>query len=104
MIIESPTNPLMRVVDIAATSAFVHRACPGALVVVDNTFASPYFQVRTQHNTTFKYFLIPRNTLGLFYCTPVHIVKLYLFIVYSLHYTVIFSPAENFSLDKSSDQ
>ena len=35
----------MRVVDIAATSAFLRKACPEALLVVDNTFASPYFQV-----------------------------------------------------------
>jgi cystathionine beta-lyase/cystathionine gamma-synthase len=38
---ETPTNPLLRLVDIAAIS----RAKPaGAVLVVDNTFASPYFQ------------------------------------------------------------
>jgi cystathionine gamma-synthase len=40
--IETPTNPLLKVVDIAAVSAAAHDA--GALVVVDNTFASPYLQ------------------------------------------------------------
>ena len=40
--IESPTNPLLNVVDIAAAAATAHRA--GARVVVDNTFATPYLQ------------------------------------------------------------
>jgi cystathionine beta-lyase/cystathionine gamma-synthase len=40
--IESPTNPRLLVYDIAALCATAHRA--GALVVVDNTFATPYFQ------------------------------------------------------------
>jgi cystathionine gamma-synthase len=40
--VETPTNPLLRVVDIAALAALAHRA--GARVVVDNTFASPYLQ------------------------------------------------------------
>jgi cystathionine beta-lyase/cystathionine gamma-synthase len=40
--IESPTNPLLQVVDIAAASEVAHDA--GALAVVDNTFASPYLQ------------------------------------------------------------
>ena len=40
--IESPTNPLLRVVDIAATAAAAHRH--GARLAVDSTFASPYIQ------------------------------------------------------------
>jgi cystathionine beta-lyase/cystathionine gamma-synthase len=40
--LESPTNPALNIVDIAAASAIAHEA--GALVVVDNTFASPYLQ------------------------------------------------------------
>jgi len=40
--IESPTNPLMKVVDIATLSEIAHEA--GAHAVVDNTFCSPYFQ------------------------------------------------------------
>jgi cystathionine gamma-synthase len=40
--IETPTNPLLRIADIAALSALAHDA--GALAVVDNTFASPYLQ------------------------------------------------------------
>jgi cystathionine gamma-synthase len=40
--IESPTNPLLHVVDIEAASAVAHRN--GAVVVVDNTFATPWLQ------------------------------------------------------------
>ena len=40
--IETPTNPLLRVADIAALAEVAHDA--GAILVVDNTFASPYLQ------------------------------------------------------------
>lgn len=40
--IETPTNPLLNVADIAAIAEVAHQA--GALLVVDNTFASPYLQ------------------------------------------------------------
>ncbi len=40
--VETPTNPLLSIADIAALSALAHEA--GALLVVDNTFASPYLQ------------------------------------------------------------
>jgi cystathionine beta-lyase/cystathionine gamma-synthase len=40
--LESPTNPTMRLADIARLSELAHRV--GAIVVVDNTFASPYLQ------------------------------------------------------------
>ncbi len=40
--IESPSNPAMQVTDIEAVSAMAHEN--GSLVVVDNTFASPYLQ------------------------------------------------------------
>lgn len=42
VLLETPSNPLMRLTDIAAVSDIVHRK--NALLVVDNTFASPYFQ------------------------------------------------------------
>src|SRR5437762_6565629 len=38
--IETPTNPLLQVVDIAAIANLAHKA--GAILAVDNTFASPY--------------------------------------------------------------
>jgi cystathionine beta-lyase/cystathionine gamma-synthase len=40
--IESPSNPLLNVVDIEAAAAAAHEV--GAILVVDNTFATPYLQ------------------------------------------------------------
>src|SRR6266404_2653866 len=40
--IETPTNPLLQILDIAAIAQVAHRA--GAVLAVDNTFASPYLQ------------------------------------------------------------
>ena len=40
--LETPTNPLMKLCDIRAISELAHSH--GLIVVVDNTFASPYFQ------------------------------------------------------------
>ena len=55
--IETPTNPLMGLTDIAAVSEIAHRK--NCQVVVDNTFMSPYFQQPIQlgadmvlHSTT----------------------------------------------------
>jgi len=39
---ETPTNPLLGIADIAALATLAHES--GALLVVDNTFASPYLQ------------------------------------------------------------
>lgn len=40
--VETPTNPLLRIIDIAAVCEIAHEA--GAKVVVDNTFATPALQ------------------------------------------------------------
>jgi cystathionine gamma-synthase len=55
--IETPTNPLLSIADIAALAQVAHDR--GALLVVDNTFASPYLQTPLQlgadivvHSTT----------------------------------------------------
>jgi cystathionine beta-lyase/cystathionine gamma-synthase len=42
VLVETPTNPLMRLTDLAAMAEIAHRA--GALLIVDNTFATPFFQ------------------------------------------------------------
>jgi cystathionine gamma-lyase len=42
VLIETPSNPLMRLADIAAIADIAHRA--RALLIVDNTFATPFFQ------------------------------------------------------------
>jgi cystathionine gamma-lyase len=40
--IETPTNPLLQILDIAAIADVTHKV--GAILAVDNTFASPYLQ------------------------------------------------------------
>lgn len=45
--IETPTNPLLKVVDLEKLAAAAHRV--GALVVVDNTFATPLNQRPLEH-------------------------------------------------------
>jgi cystathionine gamma-lyase len=40
--VETPTNPLLQIIDIAAVAELSHRS--GAVLAVDNTFASPYLQ------------------------------------------------------------
>src|SRR5207247_1536773 len=40
--LETPTNPLLNLVDIEAAAKAAHDV--GAIVVVDNTFATPYLQ------------------------------------------------------------
>ena len=42
ILLETPSNPLMRITDLTAVRAIANSA--GALFIVDNTFASPYFQ------------------------------------------------------------
>ncbi len=42
LVLETPTNPLMRLTDLAAAAQIAKRA--GALTIVDNTFATPIFQ------------------------------------------------------------
>jgi len=40
--LESPTNPMLKIIDLAAVGAMAKKH--GAVSVVDNTFATPYFQ------------------------------------------------------------
>jgi cystathionine gamma-lyase len=42
VLVETPSNPLMRVTDLRAAAEIAHRH--SALLIVDNTFASPFFQ------------------------------------------------------------
>ncbi|MGH2621893.1 MAG: cystathionine gamma-synthase [Anaerolineales bacterium] len=59
--LESPTNPLLRLCDIAEIARLAKRSRPGVLVAVDNTFATPYLQRPLQlgadlvHHSTTKY-------------------------------------------------
>ena len=45
--IETPSNPLLKVIDVAALAEIAHKA--KALAVADNTFASPYLQQPLKH-------------------------------------------------------
>jgi cystathionine gamma-synthase len=49
--IETPSNPLLKIVDIREIAKLAHAA--GALLVVDNTFASPYLQQPLVHGADF---------------------------------------------------
>ncbi len=76
LFIETPTNPMMQVTDIAAAAALAKRY--GLLVIVDNTFLTPYFQRPLDlgadivvhsgtkylggHNDTLAGFLVVNNT------------------------------------------
>jgi cystathionine gamma-synthase len=42
LFIETPSNPMMKVTDIAECAYLIHRA--GGKLIVDNTFLTPYFQ------------------------------------------------------------
>jgi len=76
--IETPTNPLLHVIDIAAVAAVAHSH--GALVVVDNTFATPWIQQPLRfgadivvHSTT-KYLGGHSDVVGGFAATNDHII------------------------------
>ncbi len=47
LFLESPSNPLLKITDIAAAASIAHKH--GALTVVDNTFATPYLQNPLEH-------------------------------------------------------
>jgi len=44
VLLESPTNPLLKVADIKLISSTIKAAAPNAIIVVDNTMMSPYLQ------------------------------------------------------------
>ncbi|MCZ6507300.1 MAG: PLP-dependent aspartate aminotransferase family protein [Acidobacteria bacterium] len=47
LFVETPTNPMMGITDLAGAAEIAHRH--GAVLAVDNTFASPYFQRPLEH-------------------------------------------------------
>ncbi|KAJ7650706.1 Cys/Met metabolism PLP-dependent enzyme-domain-containing protein [Roridomyces roridus] len=55
VLLESPTNPLLKVADIAAISKDVKERAPDAIVVVDNTMMSPYLQRPLEHGADIVY-------------------------------------------------
>ncbi len=71
--LETPTNPMLNVIDIRAAAEAAHAV--GAIVVVDNTFASPYLQRPLEHgadivlHSTTKYISGHSDIIGGFVCT-----------------------------------
>lgn len=55
VLLESPTNPLLKIVDLAQISADVKARAPDALIVVDNTMMSPYLQRPLEHGADIVY-------------------------------------------------
>ncbi|KAJ7242803.1 cystathionine beta-lyase [Mycena haematopus] len=55
VLLESPTNPLLKIADIAAISKDVKERAPEAIVVVDNTMMSPYLQRPLEHGADIVY-------------------------------------------------
>ena len=53
IMMETPTNPLMRITDLSAVGQIAKRA--NARFIVDNTFASPYFQRPFDHGADIVY-------------------------------------------------
>ncbi|ORX62116.1 cystathionine beta-lyase, partial [Hesseltinella vesiculosa] len=55
VILETPTNPLIKIADIPTITKYVHDQCPNALVVVDNTMMSPYLQNTLEMGVDIEY-------------------------------------------------
>lgn len=53
ILIETPTNPLIRLTDLPAVNEIAKRA--GATFIVDNTFATPFFQRPLDHGADIVY-------------------------------------------------
>jgi cystathionine gamma-lyase len=53
LLMETPTNPLMRITDLAAVGVIAKKA--NALFIVDNTFATPFFQRPFDHGADIVY-------------------------------------------------
>ena len=84
--LETPTNPLLNVIDIRAAADTAHEV--GAIVVVDNTFASPYLQRPLElgadivlHSTT-KYLGGHSDLIGGFAATNDHTIAERLFFLH----------------------
>lgn len=55
VLLESPTNPLLKVADLANIAAQVKEHAPDALVIVDNTMMSPYLQRPLEYGADIVY-------------------------------------------------
>ncbi|KAG6909949.1 hypothetical protein DXG01_014218 [Tephrocybe rancida] len=55
VLLESPTNPLLKIADLATISKDVKERAPNAIIVVDNTMMSPYLQRPLEHGADIVY-------------------------------------------------
>lgn len=55
VLLESPTNPLLKIADLAEIILEVKARSPNAVVVVDNTMMSPYLQRPLEHGADLVY-------------------------------------------------
>lgn len=75
VIFETPTNPFLKTIDIRAAATAAKKASPKALVVVDNTWATPLFQRPLEFGADIslysatKYFSGHSDVMGGLICT-----------------------------------
>ena len=62
--LETPTNPTLKIIDIKAVCELTKKKNTNIITIVDNTFASAYFQVLTKINL--KLTLINQKSKGFF--------------------------------------
>lgn len=55
VLLESPTNPLLKIADLAAICSDIRARAPDAIIVVDNTMMSPYLQRPLEHGADLVY-------------------------------------------------
>ncbi|KAF9466537.1 cystathionine beta-lyase [Collybia nuda] len=55
VLLESPTNPLLKIADLATISKDVKERSPNAIIIVDNTMMSPYLQRPLEHGADIVY-------------------------------------------------
>jgi cystathionine beta-lyase/cystathionine gamma-synthase len=96
VLLETPTNPLLQIADIAAIAAMVHQHRPDALVVVDNTMMSPYLQRPLEHGADLVYdsgtkYLSGHHDLmaGMISCNREEIAKVFLFLLCPFQFVLI---------------
>lgn len=55
VLLETPTNPLLKIVDVATIAKEVKERVPNATIVVDNTMMSPFLQRPLEHGVDIVY-------------------------------------------------
>ncbi|KIM54345.1 hypothetical protein SCLCIDRAFT_31139 [Scleroderma citrinum Foug A] len=55
VLLETPTNPLLKIVDVATIAKEVKERVPNAIIVVDNTMMSPFLQRPLEHGVDIVY-------------------------------------------------